>query len=57
MKTPGQLAYEQDCKAKAFYLLSNGRLVPRRTWDELDPIIKSSWEKNPTPRWVPEEQR
>jgi hypothetical protein len=52
--TPGQIAYEQDCKAKPFYGSVSGHLTPRRKWHELPDFIKATWEKNPTPRWIPQ---
>ena len=46
-KTPGQLAYEEDCKRQPHY---PGQHRYRLTWEELDDIAKWSWERNPTPR-------
>lgn len=47
-KTPGQLAYEADCKARPTY--DGG--APRATWAALGEVERWSWERNPTPRWV-----
>jgi hypothetical protein len=41
MKSTGQLLYEADVLAKPRY--HDGK--PRKTWDELDPISRWSWEK------------
>jgi hypothetical protein len=54
VKTPGQLAYEEDCRLRPY--VTAGELRP--TWDELDSIyspsaaaaIRNSWHRNPTPR-------
>ena len=54
VKTPGQLAYEDDVRRQQTY--DNGR--DRPTWNQLDSIyspsaaaaIRNSWECNPTPR-------
>jgi len=45
-KTLGQIAYEEDCKRRPYYDVG----IKRKAWDELGPIEKWSWEKNPTPR-------
>jgi hypothetical protein len=45
--TPGQSAYEQELRARPTY--HDG--TPRKRWDQLDDIARSSWERNPTPRW------
>jgi hypothetical protein len=47
IKTPGQLAYEADVRAKPFY--DDGKTRP--SWDRLGEVAKLSWEQNPTPRW------
>jgi hypothetical protein len=47
MKTPGQLAYETELRARPRY--DDGG--QRKTWDQLPEIAKWSWERNPTPRW------
>lgn len=47
-KTPGQLAYEQECSLVPDY--QHG--VPRVAWEELSDIARLSWERNPTPRWT-----
>lgn len=44
--SPGQIAYEQDCKARPTYMGDK----PRCTWEQLDPVAQASWERNPTPR-------
>ena len=41
-KTPGQLAYEQDCLEKPRY--HTGEL--RKRWDELSELSQWSWEKS-----------
>lgn len=46
-KTPGQIAYEADRRARPCY--DGGD--PRPQWDDLVSITQWSWEKNPTPRW------
>ena len=48
-KTPGQLAYEAELKAKPNYD-TTGR--PRPAWGELDALTQWTWERNPTPRWT-----
>jgi len=48
MKTPGQIAYEEDCRRKPYYRTSTKAL--RRTWDQLGEHEQQSWERNPTPR-------
>lgn len=45
-KTPGQIAYEEDCRREPTY--HNGK--PRTPWDSLDPLARDSWERNPTVR-------
>lgn len=45
-KSPGQLAYEQDAQNTPRY--PDG--APRRTWEQLSPIARDTWERNPTPR-------
>jgi hypothetical protein len=45
-KTPGQLAYEEDCRRAPWY--DDGTL--RVKWAQLDPMARESWERNPTPR-------
>ena len=45
-KTPGQLAYEADLVACPLY--HDG--TPRKTWDQLDELCRSTWERDPTPR-------
>lgn len=52
-KTPGQIAYEADVAARPFY--QDG--ARRRSWSELEPIIKGTWERNATPRWTVEAPR
>ncbi len=46
-QTPGQIAYETELLARPSY--DDGS--PRNTWDQLDDLTRSTWEKNPTPRW------
>lgn len=46
MKTPGQIAYEEDVRLTPTYL--DGR--PRRAWSQLGEAERWSWERNPTPR-------
>lgn len=45
-KSAGQLAYEEDVRRDPFY--DDG--APRRSWAELHPVARWSWEINPTPR-------
>lgn len=45
-KTPGQLAYEADVALRPTY----DKGEPRKLWDALGPLERSTWEKNPTPR-------
>lgn len=47
MKTPGQVAYEEDVRRKPNYPGGPSRRV---TWDQLDYSAKLSWERDPTPR-------
>lgn len=47
-KTPGQLAYESELKFVPEYKPG----LPRPAWEHLSEHAKSSWEKNPTPRWT-----
>lgn len=51
MKTPGQIAYEADVEARPLYPSSGN---PRKRWNQLSDLVKSSWEKEPTPRWTKE---
>lgn len=46
MKTPGQLAYEEDVRREPKY--NDG--TPRRTWAQLDELMRDSWERKPTVR-------
>jgi len=46
-KTPGQRAYEEDCRRRPNY--DDGR--PRPAWGQLWPLARTTWEKNPTPRF------
>lgn len=46
MKTPGQIAYEEDCRRAPTY--SDGS--PRKKWERLRDFEKQSWERNPTVR-------
>jgi hypothetical protein len=45
-QSPGQRAYEEDCRRKPQYL--DGTY--RKTWDQLSEAVRGSWESNPTPR-------
>lgn len=45
--TPGQRAYESEIAVKPFY--NDGGA--RKPWSKLDSLERSTWEKNPTPRW------
>lgn len=45
-KTPGQLAYEEDCRRKPVYP-NGGQRIP---WDRLPDHAQWSWERDPTPR-------
>lgn len=45
-RTPGQIAYEADCKAYPTY--HDG--TPRKWWSRLGEAERWSWERNPTPR-------
>lgn len=50
-KTPGQIAYEADCKLKPYYHPRvDGTLIKRLPWQSLSAIARWSWERNPTPR-------
>lgn len=49
-KSPGQLAYEADCKICPNY--DGG--IPRKSWDQLAEWAHHSWETNPTPRAHPQ---
>lgn len=44
--TPGRIAYEADMRRCPFYHDN----APRRTWEQLSPEARWSWERNPTPR-------
>lgn len=46
MKTPGQIAYEEDVRRCPLY--HDG--TPRRSWSSLCEVARWSWERNPTPR-------
>lgn len=45
-KSPGQVAYEEDCRRRPTYHTGQ----PRRAWHELDNEVRHNWEKSPTPR-------
>lgn len=47
-KSAGQIAYEADVAARPFY--HDG--APRKSWDELSELARSTWIKNPTPYYV-----
>ena len=48
-KTPGQIAYEQDCEwCPTFH--DGGKRTP---WERLPDYIRQTWDRDPTPReWV-----
>jgi hypothetical protein len=46
IKSPGQIAYEEDCRLEPLY--HHG--APRVAWDRLDLLAQQSWERNPTVR-------
>ena len=46
--TPGQLAYEEDCRRRPRY--THGARALRPFWHELPAHCRRSWEENPTPR-------
>ena len=46
-KSPGQLAHEADVAARPTY--PDGSL--RRSWEQLESVIRDGWERNPTPRF------
>ena len=49
-KTPGQAAYEEDCRRKPTYP-NGGQRIP---WERLPDYAQWSWEREPTPRdWAP----
>ncbi len=45
-KSPGQLAFEEDCRRLPRY--HDG--TPRRTWKQLCDYEQDTWHRNPTPR-------
>lgn len=45
-KTPGQIAYEEDCRRSPKY--ADG--TRRKSWDQLPRHCQWSWENDPTPR-------
>lgn len=45
-KSPGQLAYEEDCRRCPTY--HDG--APRRGWDKIGDVARWSWERDPRPR-------
>lgn len=47
--TPGRAAYESDCAARPNY--HDG--TPRKPWSSLGDVERASWEKEPTPRFIP----
>lgn len=49
MKTPGQIAYEEDVRRQPTY--HDGS--PRRPWDQLGDAVQWDWERNPTPKADP----
>lgn len=46
IKSPGQIAYEQDVERQPNYHTGE----PRRSWAALGEVERWSWERNPTPR-------
>ena len=46
MMTAGEQAYREDVARRGVY--PDG--LPRRDWSELDDLIRSTWERNPTAR-------
>lgn len=40
----GKQAYEAELVERPFYHTGE----PRKTWDELSDVVRSSWDKNPT---------
>jgi hypothetical protein len=46
MMTDGEKAYREDVARRSAY--PDGQ--PRRDWSELDDLIRSTWERNPTAR-------
>jgi hypothetical protein len=53
MMTDGEKAYREDVARRGVY--PDG--LPRRDWSELDDLIRSTWERNPTARdWEPTEK-
>ena len=44
--THGEIAYREDVRRRGVY--PDGQL--RRDWFELDDLVRSTWEKNPTAR-------
>jgi hypothetical protein len=46
MMTQGEMAYREDVRRRGVY--PDGQL--RRDWFELDDLVRSTWEKNPTAR-------
>ena len=53
MMTEGEKAYREDVARRGAY--PDGQ--PRRDWSELDDLIRSTWERNPTARdWEPTEK-
>lgn len=44
--TQGEIAYRADCERRDVY--PDGQ--PRRDWSQLDELVRSTWEKNPTAR-------
>jgi hypothetical protein len=42
----GREAYEEDCRRRPTY--PDG--TPRKTWEELADVERSSWDRDPTPR-------
>ena len=51
-KTPGQIAYENDCAVEPNYHTGE----PRAAWHALTEFARQSWERNPTRRAIANER-
>jgi hypothetical protein len=49
--TQGEIAYREDCARRGVY--PDGQT--RRDWSQLDDLVRSTWERNPTARDYEEE--
>lgn len=47
-KSPGQMAYETELKARPTY--HDG--TARKTWAHLGEPERGTWDRDPTPRWT-----